>query len=215
MSAWTRSSRAQKPWKVPIGAPSVSRAASRSPSSSRRARTRSRSSPAARSVKVIARIRAGAMPSSRTARTKRSTSTEVLPLPAPAASSSGPRRRAAACSCSAVKDRGGGGLDAQGSHRDRRWCPEWWGRGLNGRTGRSTGTCSRCPEPAGGGPRLELPRARLRGGLAGHGEDLLHQLLHLRRGRASPRTQSSATPSLDLPSASTPRARRSRPESGW
>ena len=101
--AWTRSSRAQKPWKVPIGAPSVSRAASRSPSSSRRARTRSRSSAAARSVKVIARIRPGAMPSSRTARTKRSTSTEVLPLPAPAASSSGPRRRAAACSCSAVK----------------------------------------------------------------------------------------------------------------
>src|SRR5207237_759428 len=78
----------QKPWIVETKAPSVARAASRSPSSRKRARRRSRSSPAALSVKVMARIRAGSMPSSRTARTKRSTSTDVLPLPALAESSS-------------------------------------------------------------------------------------------------------------------------------
>src|SRR5258708_4304984 len=101
-SGCVRSSRAQNPWKVPTKAASVSRAASRSPSSSSRARTRARSSPAARSVNVIARIRPGATPSSRTAATKRSTSTEVLPLPAAADSDSCSPRRLTAPRCSAV-----------------------------------------------------------------------------------------------------------------
>ena len=50
-SGCARSTRMQKPWKVPMKAASVSRAASRRPSSSSRSRTRERSSPAARSVK--------------------------------------------------------------------------------------------------------------------------------------------------------------------
>ena len=102
-SGCERSNRPQKAWNVPTDAASVSRAAPRSPSSSRRARTRSRSSPAARSVNVIASTDAGFTPSSHTAATKRSTRTEVLPLPAAAESRIGSPRRATASRCSPVR----------------------------------------------------------------------------------------------------------------
>ena len=95
----------QKPWKVVIHAPSAWRAASRSPSSSSRPRTRARSSPAAFSVKVIARTWSARRPSSTTEATKRSTSTDVLPDPALADSMRSPSRRATASACSAVTRR--------------------------------------------------------------------------------------------------------------
>ena len=87
---------------------------SRRPSSTKRWRTRARSSPAARSVNVMARIRAGRTPSSSTERTKRSTSTEVLPLPALASSSSEPSRRRTASDCSAVNGRPPGPISGRG-----------------------------------------------------------------------------------------------------
>src|SRR5947207_2674246 len=98
----------------------MSRAAARSPTSSSLARTRSLTSAAALSVNVIARIDEGDTPSSRTARTKRSTSTAVLPLPAPAASSSGSLRRAMALSCSALIS---AGIGTRWDGRSlRAWC---------------------------------------------------------------------------------------------
>ena len=149
--ACARRTRAQKEWKVPTNAASVSRAASRSPSSSRRARTRSRSSPAARSVNVIASIRPGWMPSRRTARTNRSTSTSVLPLPAAADSSSGSARRSAARSCSSVSARA---EESAATPAPR--VP------LMARTGRSSGTCSpRCMRTwRAAGPDLLCPPRR-------------------------------------------------------
>ena len=101
-SACARSSRAQKPWIVPIQAPSAARACSRSPSSVKRPRSRAFSSAAAFSVKVIARTRSTGTSSSQTARTKRSTSTRVLPDPAPADRNSGPERSPTANACSSV-----------------------------------------------------------------------------------------------------------------
>ncbi len=56
LSAWARSTRAQKPWIVEIQAPSAARASARRPSSTKRPRTRVRISAAAFSVNVIARI---------------------------------------------------------------------------------------------------------------------------------------------------------------
>ena len=55
-SGWARSTRAQKPWIVPIQAASTARACSPSPSSVNRRRMRSRSSAAAFSVNVSVRI---------------------------------------------------------------------------------------------------------------------------------------------------------------
>src|SRR5688572_19127046 len=57
---------------------------------------RPRSSPAARSVYVITSSDSTSMPSSQTARTKRSTSTVVLPVPAPAETKTWPRAAVAA-----------------------------------------------------------------------------------------------------------------------
>ena len=61
-----RSTRAQKPWIVPIHAPSAARASSDRPREVNRCRTRSRSSAAAFSVKVSARIAPTGTPSSST-----------------------------------------------------------------------------------------------------------------------------------------------------
>ena len=55
-SGWARSTRAQKPWMVPIQAASTARACSSSPASANRRRMRSRSSAAAFSVNVSVRI---------------------------------------------------------------------------------------------------------------------------------------------------------------
>ena len=102
-SGRARSTRAQKPWIVPIHAACASRACSSSPSAVNRRRIRSRSSPAAFSVNVSARIDPTGTPSLRTASTNRSTITAVLPEPALAASSAEPLRSSIAARCSGVK----------------------------------------------------------------------------------------------------------------
>src|SRR5439155_21764400 len=87
---------------VEIHAPSSSRARSGRPRSTRPARILLRSSPAAFSVYVITRIDSTSIPSSHTARAKRSTSTFVLPVPAPAETNTSPRASTALC-CSEFK----------------------------------------------------------------------------------------------------------------
>ena len=57
LSAWARSTRAQKPWIVEIQAASAARASARRPSSRKRPRTRVLISAAAFSVNVMARMR--------------------------------------------------------------------------------------------------------------------------------------------------------------
>ena len=163
VTAWPRSSRAQNPWTVEIQAPSASRAASRarraeagstaasrSASSSSRSRTRCFISPAAFSVKVIARIRPGETPSSSTWRTNRSTRTEVLPLPAAALRRRSPSASRTARACSSVNARPRGPRRGAMS-RVTRWprSGRWSGR----RSRRPTRRCPAAARARPSGPR--------------------------------------------------------------
>ena len=229
------SSRAQNPWNVLTNAASVSRAASRSPSSLEAACTRSRSSPAARSVNVIAKILPGATPSSRTARTNRSTSTEVLPAARPggqqaaarsAARPPAPARRSKSSrsghlhvryeNYAAMAFEGERGKDAGSVASDRRDRLHASDRGTASRSSRTPSPApadrrvhAAAPVRAGLRSRLQLAAPRLVRPPRAPPPPLPPAAPAPPRGRApSPRTHSISTP---LSPSSTPLARRSAP----